>query len=86
MKKLKKEYITIILPFILFIVLLSRLIYFYNLTESQLIGIVPDDAFYYLKMAQNKAFLGIWSFDGINTSTGFHLLYGYLLYFIFSSI
>lgn len=84
MNKLKKEYITIILPFILFIVLLSRLIYFYNLTESQLIGIVPDDAFYYLKMAQNKAFLGIWSFDGINTSTGFHLLYGYLLYFIFS--
>ena len=43
------------------------------------IGAVPDDAFYYLKLAQNRAFLGIWSFDGVSPTSGFHLLHAYVL-------
>lgn len=43
------------------------------------IGVVPDDAFYYLKLAHNRAVLGWWTFDGVSPTSGFHLLHAYLL-------
>lgn len=41
------------------------------------IGAVPDDAFYYLKLAQNRVLLGVWTFDGVSPTSGFHLLHAY---------
>jgi hypothetical protein len=43
------------------------------------ITVVPDDAFYYLKLAQNRVLTGSWTFDGTSVTTGFHLLHAYLL-------
>jgi hypothetical protein len=43
---------------------------------------VSDDTFYYLKICLNRAHLGMWSFDGINATTGFHLLHAFLLILI----
>lgn len=40
---------------------------------------VPDDAFYYMKLAQNRLALGSWTFDGTAQTSGFHLLHAYLL-------
>lgn len=41
---------------------------------------VPDDAYYYLTLARHFSDLGIWTFDGGNSVTsGFHLLWAYLL-------
>ncbi len=37
-----------------------------------LVGVVPDDAFYYLKIARNLATHGLSSFDGINATNGYH--------------
>lgn len=42
---------------------------------------IPDDAFYYLKLASNFAHSGQWSFDGTAPTSGFHLLHAYLLAF-----
>lgn len=39
----------------------------------------PDDAFYYLRLANNFVRLGHWTFDGESATSGFHLLHGYLL-------
>ena len=61
-----------------------RVIYFYNASDSVLIGVVPDDAFYYMQIARHRAFEGLWSFDGSSVATGFHLLYGYYLLFFYS--
>jgi hypothetical protein len=41
--------------------------------------LVPDDGFYYLKIARNVALTGFQSFDGINWTNGFHPLWGWLL-------
>lgn len=73
----------IYLPTVLLLLLLFRSVYFYNSPESILIGAIPDDAFYYLQLAKNKAALGFWSFDGVAPATGFHLLYGYFLYAVY---
>ncbi|MGC3994367.1 MAG: hypothetical protein QM779_09715 [Propionicimonas sp.] len=43
------------------------------------ITVVPDDAFYYLKLAQNRVALGAWTFDGTAVTSGFHLLHEYLV-------
>ncbi len=40
---------------------------------------IPDDAFYYLRLASNFVRLGRWTFDGSSATSGFHLLHGYLL-------
>lgn len=40
---------------------------------------IPDDAFYYLVLAKNYVALGRWTFDGVAGSTGFHLMWGYIL-------
>src|SRR5688500_6385445 len=47
--------------------------------DARLITMVPDDAFYYIVLAQNFAETGRWTFDGVAPATGFHLLWGYLL-------
>ncbi|NQU07323.1 MAG: hypothetical protein HQ583_02085, partial [Candidatus Abyssubacteria bacterium] len=40
---------------------------------------IADDAFYYLNVCLNKANLDMWTFDGINPTTGFHLLHAFIL-------
>ncbi|TGM85447.1 hypothetical protein [Leptospira licerasiae] len=60
------------------------MLYFYNSSDAELIGVIPDDAFYYIQMAKHRAFEGVWTFDGITVTTGFHFLYGYILVFIYS--
>lgn len=48
-------------------------------SDARLVTMVPDDAFYYIVLAQNFAAAGGWTFDGVAPATGFHLLWGYLL-------
>ena len=64
--------------------MLMRVFIFYSGSDDRLIGIIPDDAFYYIKLAQHRISDGIWTFDGTAPATGFHLLYGYFLVLIFS--
>jgi len=61
------------------LLLFSRLGYFAFQPDTVLVAAVPDDAFYYLELAQNFAASGKWSFDSQAAASGFHLLYGYLL-------
>jgi hypothetical protein len=63
---------------------LTRVIYFFLGPTEALIGVIPDDGFYYLQMARHRVADGFWTFDGTNPATGFHILYGYLLYLVFS--
>jgi hypothetical protein len=44
---------------------------------------VPDDAFYYLKLAQNRVATGAWTFDGTALTSGFHVLHAYLLALVY---
>ena len=49
-------------------------------TDELRIQYIPDDAFYYLTLARNYAALGSWTFDsGVSVTSGFHLLFAYLL-------
>lgn len=59
-------------------VCLARVAYLLSRPELA-ITMVPDDAFYYLKLAQNRVLTGTWTFDGTSVTTGFHLLHAYLL-------
>ena len=63
--------------------MIARVVFFYYAQDSALIGVVPDDAFYYIQMARHRVIDGFWTFDGTSTTTGFHLLYAYLLAFIY---
>lgn len=47
-----------------------------------LVGAIPDDAFYYLKIAQNYAQSGRSSFDGINPTNGYHPAWMFQLAFL----
>jgi hypothetical protein len=42
-------------------------------------GLIPDDGYFYAKIASNIARLGFSSFDGINPTDGYHQLWQYLL-------
>ncbi len=53
--------------------------------RERLYAQIPDDAFYYLVLARNHAAHGAWTFDGVAPATGFHLLLGYLLSFMYST-
>ena len=55
----------IYLPLGLFFLLLVRSFYFYTTPDSILVGVIPDDAFYYLQLAKNRALLGFWSLTGL---------------------
>lgn len=57
---------------------LARITHFAG-RPAELITIIPDDAFYYLRLAHNRVAVGAWSFDQVSPTSGFHLLYGYLL-------
>ncbi|PJZ24065.1 hypothetical protein CH352_18080 [Leptospira hartskeerlii] len=74
----------IVAGFSVFISAVFRVLFFYNSPDAELIGVIPDDAFYYIQMARHRASEGIWTFDGITVTTGFHFLYGYILVFIYS--
>lgn len=69
---------------VVFAVMIARVIYGATLSDSALIGMIPDDAFYYIQMARHRVTSGFWTFDGTAPTTGFHLLYGYLLVFVYS--
>lgn len=60
-------------------VALVRLALFLGSPLERQIGVIPDDAFYYLVSAKNFAELGRWTFDGQAAASGFHLLHAYLL-------
>lgn len=66
----------------MFLLIMARVLYFYFASDEQLIGIIPDDAFYYLQMAHHRSVDGFWTFDGVAKATGFHLLYGYFLFWL----
>ena len=57
----------------------ARLIAIERMPEREMMGYIPDDAFYYLVMGRNFARLGKWTFDGVAPATGFHLAWGYLI-------
>ncbi len=61
----------------LFALMMVRVMHFHGSPDAVLIGIIPDDAFYYLQMAAHRAHDGQWTFDGTAPATGFHVLYGY---------
>jgi len=69
--------------FLLGLFLFYRLFSLAYLPEEILIRFVPDDAFYYMVLAKNFVNNQVWSFDTVHYSSGFHLLYGYLLVFIY---
>ena len=62
-----------------FLILFIRLIYLVSLELEVLLTFIPDDSFYYLELGKNFIQKGIWSFDGFNPTSGFHLLYGYFV-------
>lgn len=63
---------------------LWRVLHFQASPDDTLVSILPDDAFYYMKLAMHRAAEGQWTFDGKNAATGFHLLYGHLLHAVFA--
>ena len=64
---------------LVFVVGMLRLVVLFRKSDGDLVKMIPDDAFYYLVPARNFATLGRWTFDGVEPSSGFHLLWGYLL-------
>lgn len=67
-----------------FLLAMARVIYFEIGPVENLIGVIPDDAFYYIQVARHRAQDGFWTFDGTAPASGFHVLYGYFLFFIYS--
>ena len=64
---------------LVFVVGMLRLVVLFRKSDCDLVKMIPDDAFYYLVPARSFATLGRWTFDGVEPSSGFHLLWGYLL-------
>jgi hypothetical protein len=86
MKKISNFLLTnlsIVSGLIVFLVLIVRVFVFYYSSDDRLIGIIPDDSFYYFQLAKHRIEDGFWTFDGSSPATGFHLLYGYLLVVFF---
>lgn len=81
-KEIKLASIAVFLA--VFLTMIVRVLFFYNSPDSVLIGVIPDDAFYYMQMAKHRTLDGFWSFDGTSAATGFHFLYGYFLVFMYS--
>jgi hypothetical protein len=64
------------LPALLFAAALAFGFYLFSASVSSLLAHgIPDDAFYYLKIAQNFARGAGSSFDGINPTNGYHPLW-----------
>jgi len=70
-----------ILPIILVVLVgaLVRILFIAFSGPDDLVRIVPDDAFYYLKTAQNWALGNGPTFDGVNLTNGFHPLWMIIL-------
>lgn len=66
------------------VVQLARIAWLSHLPTGLLVQRIPDDAFYYLVLAKNFAAHGRWTFDGVAPSSGFHLLWGYMLALLFA--
>ena len=81
--KIDSKKIPLLLAVSILFLLSARLVFFLFSSRSELIGVIPDDAFYYIQMASHRAKDGVWTFDGTSPATGFHFLYGYFLVFIF---
>lgn len=62
---------------------LLRIAILFRLADGNLVQHIPDDAFYYLAPARNFAALGRWTFDGVEPSSGLHMLWGYLIALLF---
>src|SRR5689334_6011506 len=71
--------ISIALAVSILLLLAVRFLFFAFSPQKDLIGIIPDDAFYYIQMSTHRAQDGVWTFDGTAPATGFHFLYGYFL-------
>lgn len=71
--------VPILLGASVFLVEIARLVILLRLPDSQLVQHIPDDAFYYVVLAQHFSVHAHWSFDGSAPSTGFHLLWAYML-------
>lgn len=83
-KNLKLSQSSIVILFYGFLLFL-RLLWVYAQPLEKLIAFVPDDAFYYLQISKNSARNLGWTFDGLEPTTGFHLLYALLLECIFKA-
>jgi hypothetical protein len=55
------------------------LVYLAGRSDQQILTTIPDDAFYYLQIALSRAHFGSFSFDLVSKTSGFHVLFGYLL-------
>lgn len=65
----------------LFCFLVFRCFLFFTLPVQDIIGWIADDSFYYQKLACNYLADGSkWSFDMHSSTSGFHILYAYLLF------
>jgi hypothetical protein len=47
--------------------------------DERIVAAIPDDAFYYLVLAKRFALEQRWAFDGVSPTSGFHLVWAYLL-------
>src|SRR6185437_3903318 len=51
---------------------------------ERMVGVVPDDAFYYLSLARHFAASGVWTFDGgVSKTSGFHPFHAYACALVF---
>jgi hypothetical protein len=83
MTRISSNYFSIIIALVIFLISIGRVFFFYFSSDESLIGVIPDDAFYYIQLAKHRASGGFWTFDGLSPATGFHFLYGYFLVSIF---
>ncbi len=77
-------YLSLIMSSLLWLMMLTRVLYFYFTSDAVRVSVVPDDAFYYIQLAKHHIHEGGWHFDGQASTTGFHLLYAYFLVFIYT--
>jgi hypothetical protein len=82
----RAKYISVAIAVVIFLISISRVLIFYFRPDEQLIGVIPDDAFYYIQLAKHRVSDGFWTFDGASPATGFHFLYAYFLVIIFQTI
>lgn len=73
-----------LLALILWAVYSARAFWICFFQQDSLEAFIPDDAFYYLELARNRSTTGIWSMDGINLASGFHLIWGYSVYLLYA--
>lgn len=78
-----KEKVPLLMAATVLTLLIVRFAFFALSPHKDIIGVIPDDAFYYIQMAFHRSRDGTWTFDGTAPATGFHFLHGYFLVLIF---